>query len=213
MLFWKKCQWCFKRAVSHGYIHLSFNLTPTFSLYGNKVKHLTFINIKLKCVITISMFKAIVTSVKCIPLYIYISLVYFFSFLLPFQPEFPNLSFLLNFPFPSPLLFSPLFSSPLLHHSCYTWRATSTWPWTSVCQRCWRRTPWEWLWTRPATRAPGSTSSPSTSCAPWGTAWVERPPRDCFSRDYGALASRVKPSFLAHSLYCLFHFLQDKGEG
>ena len=51
------------------------------------------------------MFKAIVTSVKCIPLYIYISLVYFFSFLLPFQPEFPNLSFLLNFPF-SPLLSS-----------------------------------------------------------------------------------------------------------
>lgn len=62
-----------------------------------------------------------------------------------------------------------------IFHPCpssSTWRATSTWRWTSVFPLCWRRTPWGWCWTRPETKAPGSTSSPSTNCAPLATAWV-----------------------------------------
>lgn len=56
--------------------------------------------------------------------------------------------------------------------SCSTWRATNTWRWTSVCPLCWRRTPWGWCWTPLEMKVPGSTSSPSTSYAPSGTAWV-----------------------------------------
>ena len=78
-------------------------ITPTFSFYGNKVTvtHLTF-NVYCK----IAMIKAIVKSDEYIPL--------LFCFLpLPFLPEFPNLSFLLNSPFLSPLLSSSIFFSPL----------------------------------------------------------------------------------------------------
>lgn len=60
-------------------------------------------------------------------------------------------------------------------NSCYTWKAISTWQWTSVYLLCWRRTPWGWRWTPPATRGRGSTSSPSTSCDPWETVWVDCP--------------------------------------
>lgn len=58
-------------------------------------------------------------------------------------------------------------------NSCCTWKAINTWPWTSGSLHCWRRTPWEWRWTRRGTRDPGSTFSLSTSCGPWETVWVE----------------------------------------
>lgn len=53
--------------------------------------------------------------------------------------------------------------------SSSTWRATSTWRWTSVSLLCWRRTPCGSRWTGRGTKAPGSSSSPSGSCAPTAT--------------------------------------------
>lgn len=58
-------------------------------------------------------------------------------------------------------------------HSCCTWKAINTWQWTSAYLHCWRRMPWEWHWTQQEMRDPGFTSSPSTSCGPWETVWVE----------------------------------------
>lgn len=59
--------------------------------------------------------------------------------------------------------------------SCCTWKAISTWRWISDSLPCWRRMLWGWRWTLQATRAPGFTSSPFTSCAPWETVWVSSP--------------------------------------
>lgn len=56
--------------------------------------------------------------------------------------------------------------------SSSTLRATNTWRWTNGCPPCWRRTPWGWCWTLQGTKAPGSTSSPSTNSAPSVTVWV-----------------------------------------
>lgn len=72
-----------------------------------------------------------------------------------------------------PCILQPCSTFFCFANSCCTWKAINIWQWTSAYLHCWRRMPWEWLWTRREMRDPGSISSPSTSCDPWETVWVE----------------------------------------